>query len=95
MAGTATGLAASGTRDIEDFIRNEAWGHHASCTNKMGLASDRMAVVDSSFRVHGTHPGGFVSLTPQSSRTFQDTSFLAPIYMVSEKAADVILASAE
>lgn len=79
-------------RQIEEFIRNEAWGHHASCTNKMGPASDRMAVVDSNFRVHGTRNLRVVdaSIFPRIPGYF----ILAPIYMVSEKAADVILASA-
>ncbi|HUQ88460.1 MAG TPA: GMC family oxidoreductase [Vicinamibacterales bacterium] len=79
-------------RDIEDFIRNETWGHHASCTNKMGPASDRMAVVDSNFRVHGTRNLRVVdaSIFPRIPGYF----ILAPIYMASEKAADVILASA-
>jgi choline dehydrogenase-like flavoprotein len=79
-------------KQIEDFIRNEAWGHHASCTNKMGPATDRMAVVDSSFRVHGTRNLRVVdaSIFPRIPGYF----VLAPIYMVSEKAADVILASA-
>ena len=78
--------------EIEDFIRNEAWGHHASCTNKMGPATDRMAVVDSSFKVHGTQKLRVVdaSVFPRIPGYF----VLAPIYMVSEKAADVILASA-
>ena len=78
-------------RDIEDFIRNEAWGHHASCTNKMGPATDRMAVVDSNFRVHGTRNLRVVdaSIFPRIPGYF----VLAPIYMASEKAADVILAS--
>jgi len=79
-------------RQIEDFIRNEAWGHHASCTNRMGPASDRMAVVDSNFRVHGTRNLRVVdaSIFPRIPGYF----ILAPIYMVSEKAADVILESA-
>ncbi len=79
-------------RQIEDFIRNEAWGHHASCTNRMGPASDRMAVVDSNFRVHGTRNLRVVdaSIFPRIPGYF----ILAPIYMVSEKAADAILASA-
>ena len=78
---------------IEDFVRNEAWGHHASCTNKMGSASDPMAVVDSQFRVRGTSRLRVVdaSIFPRIPGYF----ILAPIYMVSEKAADVILASAD
>jgi choline dehydrogenase len=37
-----------------EFIRNEAWGHHASCSNKIGAGDDPMAVLDSRFRVRGT-----------------------------------------
>jgi choline dehydrogenase len=79
--------------EIEDFVRNEAWGHHASCTNQMGPATDHMAVVDSNFRVHGTRGLRVVdaSIFPRIPGYF----VLAPIYMVSEKAADVILASAD
>ena len=77
---------------IEEFVRNEAWGHHASCTNKMGPRTDPMAVVDSEFRVHGTERLRVVdaSVFPRIPGYF----ILVPIYMVSEKAADVILGSA-
>ena len=74
------------------YVRDNAWGHNASCTNKMGPSSDPMAVVDSSFRVHGTKGLRVVdaSIFPRIPGYF----ILAPIYMASEKAADVILASA-
>src|SRR3712207_3499690 len=43
------------TRDeLRSFVRDQAWGHHASCTAAMGPAEDPRAVVDSRFRVHGT-----------------------------------------
>ncbi|MFF7755719.1 GMC family oxidoreductase [Streptomyces sp. NPDC007971] len=35
------------------FVQDEAWGHHASCTCRMGRADDRAAVVDSTLRVRG------------------------------------------
>jgi len=77
---------------IAEFVRNEAWGHHASCTNRMGPSSDPMAVVDSDFRVHGTNGLRVVdaSIFPRIPGYF----ILAPIYMISEKASDVILADA-
>jgi len=34
---------------MKDFIKNEAWGHHASCTCPIGADNDPMAVLDSSF----------------------------------------------
>jgi hypothetical protein len=40
--------------DIARFVRREAWGHHACCTNKMGTEDDDDAVVDPQFRVIGT-----------------------------------------
>ncbi len=39
---------------LRQFIQNEAWGHHASCTNKIGADDDPMAVLDSRFRVRQT-----------------------------------------
>jgi choline dehydrogenase-like flavoprotein len=86
------GPTVQSPQDIANFITNEAWGHHASCSNKMGAKTDPMAVVDSEFNVLGVHrlrvvdasvfpriPGYYVTL---------------PIMMISEKASDVILASA-
>ena len=47
--------------DLESDEAMNAWmrkdvttGHHISCTNKMGPATDEMAVVDESGRVRGT-----------------------------------------
>lgn len=78
--------------DLRRFIKTEAWGHHASCTNKMGPASDRMAVVDSQFRVHGVEGLRVVdtSVFPRIPGLF----IAVPTYMISEKASDVILAHA-
>jgi choline dehydrogenase len=77
---------------LKEFIKNEAWGHHASCSNKMGPKSDPMAVVDSNFRVYGTKNLRVVdaSVFPRIPGFFIVTS----IYMISEKASDAILADA-
>jgi choline dehydrogenase len=77
---------------IREFIRDNAWGHHASCSNKMGPQSDPMAVVDSEFRVHGTQNLRVVdaSVFPRIPGFF----IVSAIYMISEKAADVILKAA-
>ncbi|WP_444944140.1 GMC family oxidoreductase [Microbulbifer sp. ZKSA006] len=77
---------------IGDFVKNQAWGHHASCSNKMGPASDPMAVVDSKFRVHGTHNLRVVdaSVFPRIPGFF----IVVPVYMISEKASDDIIAAA-
>ena len=75
---------------IREFVRDEAWGHHASCTCKMGPKDDEMAVVDGDFRVHGTTNLRVVdaSVFPRIPGFFIVTA----VYMISEKASDVILA---
>ena len=85
------GPAVQSREDIANFVRDEAWGHHASCTNKIGPRQDPMAVVDGDFRVHGTTNLRVVdaSVFPRIPGYF----ILTPIFMISEKASDVILAS--
>lgn len=87
------GPSVSTDAQIGDFIRNEAWGHHASCTNKMGLANDPSAVVDSGFRVHGTKGLRVVdaSIFPRIPGFF----IVSAVYMIAEKASEVILQDAQ
>ncbi len=78
---------------VREFVRDNAWGHHASCSNPMGRASDPNAVVDSNFRVIGVENLRVVdaSVFPRIPGFF----IVTPIYMIAEKAADVILADAK
>jgi len=87
------GSAVENTKDLEDYVRNEAWGHHASCTCKIGTADDPMAVLDSDFRVRGTTGLRVVdaSVFPHIPGLF----IVSAVYMIAEKASDVILADAE
>src|SRR5262249_39589141 len=39
---------------LRQFVKDEAWGHHASCTCKIGRRDDPLAVLDAEFRVYGT-----------------------------------------
>jgi choline dehydrogenase len=84
------GPSISSQGAIEQFVADEAWGHHASCTNKIGPASDPLAVVDSRFRVYGTRGLRVVdaSVFPRIPGFF----IVTPTYVISEKASDVILA---
>jgi choline dehydrogenase len=77
---------------LKQFIKNEAWGHHASCTCPIGADGDPIAVLDSSFRVRGVQKLRVVdaSVFPKIPGFY----IAVPIYMISEKAADVILAAA-
>lgn len=87
------GPSVDGDQGIKEFARNEAWGHHASCTNAMGPDSDPYAVVDGRFRVHGTRGLRIVdaSIFPRIPGFF----IVSSVYMVSEKATDAILADAK
>lgn len=74
---------------VKQFIQDEAWGHHASGTAKIGADDDPSAVLDSRFRVRGTKGLRVVdaSVFPRIPGYF----IVVPIYIMSEKATDVIL----
>ncbi len=88
-----------GSPEMEHWIKTQAWGHHACGTCRIGADSwqantdelnDRRAVIDSRFRVHGVRGLRIVdaSVFPKIPGYF----ILAPIFMISEKAADTLLA---
>jgi choline dehydrogenase len=72
---------------IEKFVRQEAWGHHASCTCPIG-PPEQGGVLDGDFRVHGVANLRVVdaSVFPRIPGFF----IVTPIYMIAEKASDVI-----
>jgi choline dehydrogenase len=76
--------------DLHEFVRDRAWGHHASCTCKIGADGDPLAVLDKDFRVRGAKNLRVVdaSVFPRIPGLF----ILTSVYMVSEKASDVLLA---
>ncbi|HXN41487.1 MAG TPA: GMC oxidoreductase [Myxococcaceae bacterium] len=82
------GTAYADDETLRSFVRNEAWGHHASCTCPIGADGDPMAVLDSSFRVRGVRQLRVVdaSVFPRIPGIF----IVSNIYMVAEKASDVI-----
>ena len=77
---------------LRDYVLAEAWGHHASCTAKIGPPTDPMAVLDSRFRVYRTSGLRVVdaSAFPQLPNFFPAVA----VNMLGEKAADVIVADA-
>ena len=79
--------------ELRGFVRDQAWGHHASCTAAMGPRSDPRSVLGSDFRVHGTRGLRVVdaSVFPRIPGFFIVTA----IYMAAEKAGAVILADAK
>ncbi len=77
---------------LRDFVRANAWGHHASCTCAIGPVGQG-GVLSSDFRVHGTSALRVVdaSVFPRIPGFF----IASAIYMIGEKAAEVILSSAK
>jgi choline dehydrogenase-like flavoprotein len=77
--------------DLKTFVRQHAWGHHASSTCAIGAREDN-GVLQSDFRVHGTRGLRVVdaSVFPRIPGFF----ITSAIYMIAEKAAEVILETA-
>ena len=71
------------------YVEDTAWGHHASCSCPIGADDDPMAVLDSRFRVRGVDGLRVVdaSVFPRIPGLF----ILSAVYMIAEKASDVIL----
>jgi choline dehydrogenase len=72
---------------LREFVRNNAWGHHASCSCPIG-AIDQGGVLTSDFKVHGAEGLRVVdaSVFPRIPGLF----ILSSVFMIGEKAADVI-----
>ena len=85
------GAGFSDDEALKRFIRARAWGHHACGSCQIG-PSERGGVLRSDFRVHGTRGLRVVdaSVFPRIPGFF----IVCAIYMIAEKAADVILAAA-
>jgi choline dehydrogenase len=84
------GNSTSTSDQIDQFVKDEAWSHHACCTARIGADGDPYAVLDGEFRVRGVKGLRVVDASsfPAVPGFFPVTS----VYMLGEKAADVILA---
>ncbi len=78
--------------ELRQFVKDNAWGHHASSTCSI-LPREKNGVLNGNFQVYGTKNLRVVdaSVFPRIPGFFIVTS----IYMVGEKASDVIIADAE
>jgi choline dehydrogenase-like flavoprotein len=81
------GSAVQTDDQLREFVRDNAWGHHASCTCKIGKESEN-GVLDSKFKVHGVTGLRVVdaSIFPKIPGFF----IVSSIYIAAEKAADAI-----
>lgn len=79
-------------RALQQWVKETSWGHHASCSCPIGADDDVTAVLDSESRVRGTYGLRVVdaSVFPRIPGFYIQTS----IFMVSEKAADIIVRDA-
>ena len=75
---------------LRNFVRHNAWGHHASCSCAIGPRHNN-GVLGSDFRVHGTQNlrVADASVFPRIPGVF----IVSAVYMIAEKAADVILSA--
>ncbi|KAJ7118933.1 glucose-methanol-choline oxidoreductase, partial [Mycena epipterygia] len=78
--------------NLTQYVFDRVFGHHACCMNAIGTDNDPNAVLDSEFRVRGVDRLRVVDMSswPNVPGYFVTT----PTYMISEKAADAIMAAA-
>jgi choline dehydrogenase-like flavoprotein len=86
------GRSLQSDEELAQFVRDNAWGHHACGTCAIGPRS-RNGVVDSRFKVHGTRG---LRVVDASIFTRIPGFFIASaVYIAAEKAADLVLADAK
>ncbi|KAK6988574.1 choline dehydrogenase [Favolaschia claudopus] len=85
----APGANVTSDEDLEEYILNNVFAHHACCTAAIGADGDPRAVLDGDFNVRGVNNLRVVDASsfPVSPGYFPQS----PTYMISEKAAAVIL----
>ena len=85
------GAAVQSDAQLRQFVKDNAWGHHASCTCPIGPAASD-GVLSGDFKVHGTSRLRVVdaSVFPRIPGFF----IASAVYMIAEKAADAILIDA-
>lgn len=84
----APGRTVSSDEALRKFVKDHAWGHHACGTCAM-KPLDQGGVIDSRFRVHGIQGLRIAdaSVFPRIPGYF----LVSAVYMIAEKAADVML----
>jgi choline dehydrogenase-like flavoprotein len=88
---TLPGSALQTDVELADHVRRSAWGHHGCGTCAIGPIEDG-GVLDSAFRVHDTT--GLRVVDASAFPRIPGFFIACAVYMIAEKAADVILADA-
>lgn len=74
--------------ELRSYVRDQAWGHHASCSCPIGDATAG-GVLTSDFKVHGTE--GLRVVDASAFPRIPGFFILSAVYMIGEKAADAII----
>jgi choline dehydrogenase len=85
------GQALQTDAELKTFVRDHAWGHHACGTCAIGRRAAG-GVLGSDFRVHGT--AGLRVVDASAFPRIPGYFIAAAVYLIAEKAADMILADA-
>lgn len=79
--------------EISEFVRREAWGHHACGTCRIGPKDDmKESALDTNFRVKGVK--GLRVVDASAVREIPGFFIVTPLYMMAEKASESILKDA-
>lgn len=85
------GPAVQDDTALAQFVRDHAWGHHACGTCAIGDV-EKGGVLGSDFRVH--HTAGLRVVDASVFPRIPGYFIASAVYMIAEKAADVVLADA-
>jgi choline dehydrogenase-like flavoprotein len=85
------GPAVQSDDELKQFVRDHAWGHHACGTCAIGAVEDD-GVLGSDFRVHRT--AGLRVVDASAFPRIPGYFIASAVYMIAEKAADMIVADA-
>jgi choline dehydrogenase len=88
---TVPGKAFETREQIAQFVKDNAWGHHACGTCRIGRQGS--SVLDSRFRVWGVT--GLRVVDASVFPTIPGLFILSAVYMIAEKASDAILEDAQ
>jgi choline dehydrogenase-like flavoprotein len=84
----APGPSVRSPEDLSAYIRDTAWGHHASCSCPIGAPEDG-GVLNSAFAVHGVR--GLRVVDASAFPRIPGFFLVSAVYLIAEKAADAIL----
>ncbi|KAL8408962.1 hypothetical protein RB594_007418 [Gaeumannomyces avenae] len=77
-------------KEDEEWLHKQTFGHHPTCTNRIGADDDPMAVLDSKFRVRGV--AGLRVVDASAFARIPGVFPVVSVFSISQKASDDMLA---